>query len=104
MILYACGVILLLVYLVMLLVTTRNNTNPVNITLNAHHGLKVGDSLKVDGITNLTEMNGEWIISAVTERTATIEDRVGNNKFFRGLLISVLISVVVYAVLFLLFF
>ena len=62
-------------------VTTGTNATPIVLTLNAGHGLKIGDRIRVAGITGLTAANGEWNISAVAATTITLEGSVGNGAF-----------------------
>ena len=63
-------------------VTGGTNTTPIVLTINAGHGLKVGDRIIVDGITGLTAANGEWNLSAVgAATTITLEGSVGNGTF-----------------------
>ena len=63
-------------------VTGGTNATPIVLTINAGHGLKVGDRIRVAGITGLTAANGEWNISAVgAATTITLEGSVGNGTF-----------------------
>ena len=62
-------------------VTGGTNAAPIVLTINAGHGLKIGDRGKVAGITGLTAANGEWNISAVAATTITLEGSVGNGVF-----------------------
>ncbi len=58
--------------------TNTTNATPIVATINAGHGLKVGDWVKVAGITGNTGANGEWRVSAVAATTITLEGSVGN--------------------------
>ena len=63
-------------------VTGGTNATPIVLTINAGHGLKVGDRIRVGGITGLTAANGEWTLSAVgAATTITLEGSVGNGTF-----------------------
>ena len=62
-------------------VTGGTNATPIVLTINAGHGLKVGDRARVAGITGLTAANGEWTLSAVAATTVTLEGSVGNGTF-----------------------
>lgn len=62
-------------------VTTGTNATPIVLTINAGHGLKVGDRIRVAGITGLTAANGEWTLSVVAATTITLEGSVGNGAF-----------------------
>lgn len=58
--------------------TSSTNATPIVLTVNAGHGLKIGDRVVVAGITGNTNANGEWTISAVAATTATLEGSSGN--------------------------
>lgn len=58
--------------------TGSTNATPIVLTVNAGHGLKVGDRVVVAGITGNTGANGEWTVSAVAATTATLQGSVGN--------------------------
>ena len=62
-------------------VTGGTNATPIVLTINAGHGVKIGDRGKVAGITGLTAANGEFNISAVSATTVTLEGSVGNGVF-----------------------
>ena len=62
-------------------VTTGTNATPIVLTLNAGHGLKVNDRIRVGGITGLTAANGDWNVSVVAATTITLEGSVGNGAF-----------------------
>lgn len=62
-------------------VTGGTNAAPIVLTINNVHGLKIGDRVRVGGITGLTAANGEWTISAVGSLSITLEGSVGNGTF-----------------------
>lgn len=62
-------------------VTSGTNATPIVLTINAGHGLKIGDRGIAAGITGLTAANGEWSLSAVAATTITLEGSVGNGTF-----------------------
>ena len=62
-------------------VTGGTNATPIVLTINAGHGLKLMDHIRVGGITGLTSANGEWHVSVVTATTITLEGSVGNGTF-----------------------
>ena len=56
------------------------------LTLKQPHGLGVGDRLIIPGITDVTNANGSWIISAVTDTTIILRPRIGIIKYLKSLL------------------
>ena len=62
-------------------VTGGTNAAPIVLTINAGHGLKINDRIKIAGITGLTAANGEWDVSAVAATTITLGGSVGNGVF-----------------------
>lgn len=62
-------------------VTAATNATPIVITLTAGHGLKDGDKLAFAGVTGLTAMNSEYVLSNVGATTATLVNSAGNGTF-----------------------
>lgn len=61
--------------------TGGTNATPIVATINATHGLKVGDRVIIAGVTTLTAMNGTFGLSAVAATTATLEGSSGNGAY-----------------------
>ena len=70
------------------LVDMKEKTEDFVLTLKPHHGLGVGDRLIIRGITDVTNANGSWIISAVTDTTVILRPRVGIIKYLKSLFIK----------------
>lgn len=75
-----------------ILCTGSTNATPIVLTVNAGHGLKVGDYIAVTGITGNTGANGEWRLSAVAATTATLEGSVGNGTHGGTPVVSVIMA------------
>lgn len=71
-------------------ISSGTNATPIVATVGAGHGLKNGDRIVITGVTGLTNMNGEWELSAVGATSATLLGSVGNGAFGGAAVVAVL--------------
>ena len=66
----------------------KEKTEDYVLTLKPHHGFKIGDRLIINGVTDITDANGSWIISAVTNTTVILRPGVGIIKYLKSLFLK----------------
>lgn len=64
-------------------VTEATNATPIVVTIVAH-GLMNGDMITIAGATTNTGVNGDWMVTSVTDDTFTLVDLAGNNSVGNG--------------------
>ena len=65
-------------------VTGATNTNPVTITTAAPHGLSVGQSVTIYGVTGNFGANGTYVVASVPSATTFTVAAAGNGNYAGG--------------------
>lgn len=73
-----------------ILITSGTNATPIVATITAGHRLKTGDRIRIQGVTGLTGMNGDWEVERVTDTTYKLLGSVGNGAFGGTAIVAVL--------------
>lgn len=67
-----------------LIVTNATNTSPIVITTSANHGLNTGDGVHVASVLGNTAANGDWVVTAISATTFSLDTSVGNSAYVSG--------------------
>lgn len=67
-----------------LTVTNATNATPIVITTSANHGLNTGDGIRIASVLGNTAANGDWVVTAISATTFSLNTSVGNGAYTSG--------------------